>query len=102
MFRCFCIAVSSTQTQHRHTRTQVSELVSTQTVRAVVSAVFDLVCLVCLLQVSPEVLRELDHGAARDNRGSGAAQAMQVEFVVGKHVVEDVRNLPPVPMMDDE
>eukprot|EP00877_Chromochloris_zofingiensis_P005227 jgi/Chrzof1/14705/Cz09g12210.t1 len=53
-------------------------------------------------QVSPEVLRELDHGAARDNRGSGAAQAMQVEFVVGKHVVEDVRNLPPVPMMDDE
>lgn len=57
-----------------------------------------------LLQVSPEVVRELDHGVARDAKGTAAsaAQAMAVDATkVGQHVAEDVRNMPPVLMMDE-
>ena len=55
-----------------------------------------------LLQVTPEVLRELDHAASREKKGSEQAQAMQMDTQVGQHVVEDIRNLPPVPMLDDD
>ncbi len=53
-------------------------------------------------QVSPEVVRELDHSAGRGQgkRLEGAA-AMEVQSTVGVHVMEDLRNLPPVPMADD-
>ncbi len=52
-------------------------------------------------QVSPEVVRELDHGVGRGVKRAEGAAAMEVTSTVGLHVTEDVRNLPPVPMMDD-
>jgi essential nuclear protein 1 len=63
--------------------------------------------------VSAEVIRELD-AAARASRGSGGAtngvdnntnsnnhNSQQVESVVGKHVLEDPRDLAPIILMDD-
>lgn len=67
--------------------------------------------------MTPEVLRELEHSAPREQRqaaaagaaGAGAAggfagfaAAAAAAGGVGKHVQEDPRNLPPVPMLDDE
>lgn len=54
-----------------------------------------------VLQVTPEVLRELDLAAARGQKGAAAPLAALQPAAVGQHVAEDVRNLPPVPM-DDE
>jgi hypothetical protein len=56
----------------------------------------------CFFQVTPEVLRELDHAVSREKKDAEQAQAMQMDTQVGQHVVEDVRNLPPVPMLDDD
>ncbi len=70
------------------------------------------------LQVTPEVIRELDHaGAGRGSRGTaaglaGGAAPMAVAGGmaggaqlagprVGQNVVESVRDLPPVLMMED-
>jgi essential nuclear protein 1 len=76
-------------------------------------------------QVTPEVLRELEHAAPREGCGGSGAAAAKAgaaaaaagapggalgAFVaaaaaaggVGRNVQEDPRNLPPVPMMDDE
>eukprot|EP00879_Flechtneria_rotunda_P004242 GHRR01004490.1.p1 GENE.GHRR01004490.1~~GHRR01004490.1.p1 ORF type:complete len:506 (+),score=188.53 GHRR01004490.1:176-1693(+) len=68
--------------------------------------------------LSPEVLRELEHAVPRDAQGpngiitqsAGAisttviagAEKIMAESRLGQHVVEDVRNLPPVPMMDED
>ena len=84
-------------------------------------------------QVTPEVLRELEHAAPRGSAaaaaaaaaGAAAAQQQQQQKVgafgafaaaaaaagaagggiggggVGRHVQEDPRHLPPVPMLDD-
>lgn len=53
-------------------------------------------------QVSPEVVRELDHAGSRGGkRAEGAAAMMAVTSSVGVHVQEDLRHLPPVPMTDD-
>ncbi|KIY92593.1 hypothetical protein MNEG_15371, partial [Monoraphidium neglectum] len=53
-------------------------------------------------QVTPEVLRELDHSAPREQRrAERQRQEEAAAAAVGKHVQEDVRNLPPVPMLDD-
>jgi len=69
-------------------------------------------------QVTPEVLRELEHSAPREVAGRkavaggaaaagglgafAAAAAAAAAGGVGKHVQEDPRNLPPVPMLDDD
>ena len=52
-------------------------------------------------QVTPEVLRELDNSKTRDKRSTGVEAMMDVQSCVGKHVAEDVRNMPPVLIMDD-
>eukprot|EP00878_Enallax_costatus_P022208 GHUV01023551.1.p1 GENE.GHUV01023551.1~~GHUV01023551.1.p1 ORF type:complete len:306 (+),score=70.02 GHUV01023551.1:255-1172(+) len=64
--------------------------------------------------VSPEVLRELDQAEPRDARVNGVTVAaagapaagrfekIVVESRVGQHVTEDVFNMPPVPMMDED
>jgi hypothetical protein len=72
------------------------------------------------LQVSPEVLRELEAAVPRDGRGPTAAAAvgglgvqkaaaaaagvsrMVVESRVGQHVTEDLYNLPAVPVMEED
>ena len=54
-------------------------------------------------QVTPEIIRELDHGKGRGKPSSGAAAgsgALQPQ--VGKNIFEQLRNMPPVPMMDDD
>jgi Na+-transporting methylmalonyl-CoA/oxaloacetate decarboxylase gamma subunit len=76
----------------------------------------------CVLQVSPEVVRELEQALPRDAKGAAAAaahgaaaaaaavvasgaggrQRIAVESRVGQHVSEDVFNMPPVPMMDED
>jgi hypothetical protein len=79
-----------------------------------------LICCVCLqFQVSPEVVRELEQAVPRDSKGAAAAaaangaaaaaavvaggrQRIAVESRVGQHVSEDVFNMPPVPMMDED
>jgi hypothetical protein len=49
-------------------------------------------------QVSPEIVRELDHGRLRGSaKGAAMAQAQ-----VGKNVAEQLRSLPPVPMIDED
>ncbi|KAI8473188.1 MAG: bystin-like protein [Monoraphidium minutum] len=70
-------------------------------------------------QVTPEVLRELEHSAPRERKQQpppAAAAPAAFAFAaaaaaaggggggggVGKHVQEDPRNMPPVPMLDDE
>ena len=53
-------------------------------------------------QVSPEIVRELDHGKGRGKAGAAAASGGAVQPVVGKHVAEHLRGLPPVPMMDED
>jgi hypothetical protein len=74
-----------------------------------------------LLQVSPEVVRELEQAVPRDAKGAAAAaangaaaaaaavvagaggqQRIAVESRVGQRVSEDVFNMPPVPMMDED
>jgi hypothetical protein len=70
-----------------------------------------------VLQVSPEVVRELEQAVPRDAKGAAAAangaaaaaaavvggrQRIAVESRVGQHVSEDVFNMPPVPMMDED
>lgn len=60
----------------------------------------------CVVQVSPEITRELDHGVARDKRGPGAQAAVAMDVSlwnshVGQHVAEDPRRMPPVLMMDE-
>jgi hypothetical protein len=71
--------------------------------------------------VSPEVVRELEQAVPRDAKGAAAAaasgaaaaaaavvagaggrQRIAVESRVGQHVSEDVFNMPPVPMMDED
>uniref|UniRef100_A0A383VD46 Bystin n=1 Tax=Tetradesmus obliquus TaxID=3088 RepID=A0A383VD46_TETOB len=66
--------------------------------------------------VSPEVVRELEQAVPRDSKGAAAAaangaaaaavaggrQRIAAESRVGQHVSEDVFNLPPVPMMDED
>ncbi len=66
--------------------------------------------------VSPEVLRELDQASPRDvPTALGAANNTRVAAAagsllgskpsaahVGHHVLEDARNLPPVPMNEDD
>ncbi|KAF6259059.1 bystin-like protein [Scenedesmus sp. NREL 46B-D3] len=70
--------------------------------------------------VSPEVVRELEQAVPRDVKGAaaaangaaapaaaalampGARQHNAVESRVGQHVSEDVFNLPPVPMIDED
>jgi hypothetical protein len=70
------------------------------------------------LQVSPEVARELEAAVPRDARPTAAAAAagaagykaaaaagvsrMLVESRVGQHVVEDLHNLPAVPVMEED
>lgn len=70
----------------------------------------------CILQVSPEVQRELEAAAPRDTRPPGAAAGaigqkaaaagvggrMLVESRVGQHVTEDLHNLPAVPVMEED
>ncbi len=74
-------------------------------------------------QVSPEVLRELDHGVARDAPTSADYQAAVASGAsallfggkppsgpglaglsgsMGQHVTEDMRQMAPVPMMVEE
>ena len=57
-------------------------------------------------QVSPEIVRELDHGKGRGKAGVGAASGLggvgALQPQVGKHVAEQLRNMPPVPMMDED
>lgn len=48
-------------------------------------------------QVSPEIVRELDHG-----KGRGGAKAMVVEVQLGKNVAEALKSMPPVPIMDED
>ncbi|KAF8062016.1 hypothetical protein HT031_004276 [Scenedesmus sp. PABB004] len=63
--------------------------------------------------VSPEVLRELEQAVPRDAAangagapaaaaGAGARGRVVAESRVGQHVSEDVRSMPPVPMMDED
>lgn len=69
------------------------------------------------LQVSPEVARELEAAVPRDARTTAAAAGvgghkaaaaaagvsrMLVESRVGQHVVEDLHNLPAVPVMEED
>lgn len=66
-------------------------------------------------KVSPEVLRELEQAVPRDTAAAAAAVAgvvpaaagggrdkITVESRIGQHVTEDLKNLPPVPMMDED
>ena len=56
-------------------------------------------------QVSPEIIRELDHGKGRGKAGAtgaGGAAAGSLQPQVGKNVVEQLRSMPPVPMMDED
>lgn len=66
------------------------------------------------LQLSGEVLRELDHGRTRggvaiggsglsavQGRATGAA-AMEASSRVGQHVAENTRDLPPVLIMETD
>lgn len=68
---------------------------------------------VVFVQVSPEVVRELEQAVPRDGRpnsttvvaaaaAAGQVQKIVVESRVGQHVTEDVFNMPPVPMMDED
>ncbi|KAL3141390.1 hypothetical protein ABBQ32_004967 [Trebouxia sp. C0010 RCD-2024] len=52
-------------------------------------------------QVSPEITRELDASRSRGEKDTGAA-AMEVQSRVGKNIVEDPRDLPPVILMDED
>ncbi|KAL6760987.1 Bystin-domain-containing protein [Haematococcus lacustris] len=66
--------------------------------------------------VTPEVIRELDHSRARGSAASQLSGGQQVAggrgaalqpagphlAVIGKNVSENVRNMPPVMMLDDE
>lgn len=64
--------------------------------------------------MGPEVLRELEQARPRDalvngvsavEAGSsvaGLAEKIVVESRVGQHVTEDLFNMPPVPMMDED
>ncbi|GLC39592.1 hypothetical protein PLESTB_000809400 [Pleodorina starrii] len=63
-------------------------------------------------KVSPEVVRELDHGMGRGAGGAagqaGGAAPMAIQdpgaaglSKVGANVVENVRDMPPVPMLED-
>lgn len=57
-------------------------------------------------------MRELEQAVPRDARPSGTAvaatgtagqvQKIVVESRVGQHVTEDVFNMPPVPLMDED
>ncbi|GAX76291.1 hypothetical protein CEUSTIGMA_g3736.t1 [Chlamydomonas eustigma] len=60
-------------------------------------------------QVTPEVIRELDHGRGRGNEVivGAASVASRSGFSViqpqlGKNVAEQIKGMPPVPMMEDE
>jgi hypothetical protein len=68
-------------------------------------------------KVSPEVLRELEQAVPRDTAAAaavagvvpaaaaaarGGRDKISVESRVGQHVTEDLKNLPPVPMMDED
>jgi len=52
-------------------------------------------------QVTPEVVRELNSSLARGQAPPGAA-AMAAQSKTGQHVAEDLSNLPPVLLMEDD
>jgi len=51
--------------------------------------------------VTPEVLRELDHGRNRGEKGEGPV-SMEVQYKTGQAFGEDPNNLPPVLMLEDD
>ena len=53
-------------------------------------------------QVSPEIVRELDHGKGRGKAAGGGMAAGSLQPQVGKNVMEQLRSMPPFPMMDDD
>ena len=54
-------------------------------------------------QLTPEVLRELDAGRSRGERGPPTEGVpAQTQAKVGTHVAEDPRDLAPLVMMEDE
>ncbi|MEW5310506.1 MAG: hypothetical protein WDW38_002299 [Sanguina aurantia] len=59
----------------------------------------------CHKQVTPEVVRELEHGKGREaKRAAGATSAMEVTVMarIGATVAESVKDMPKVLMMEDD
>eukprot|EP00951_Prasinocladus_malaysianus_P045009 scaffold591418_cov42-Prasinocladus_malaysianus.AAC.1 len=53
------------------------------------------------LQVTPEIIRELDHSRNRGEKGD-APSSMEVQSLVGQHAAEDPNDMPPVLMMEED